>query len=333
MILITGGTGLAGSYFLLEFSRKNKNFKALARKNASKQKVLDLFKLYEPERAEEFFQRIEWVEGDLQDIPSLESALEGVSEVYHLAEKVSFDEKKADELYKINVEGTKNLVSLCIDKKINKFCFAGNIAILDPKLDGTKITEEAEWDFKRLHSDYAASKYGAEMEVWRGSQEGLNVVIVNTGIVLGSGNWGQSCGTLYDFARKSIFFPSGTTGYIDVSDMAEICIRLMDSEIANERFILVSENVSYEKVIQTLRNIFKQKNARPISDFWLKKIAFLSRIQPFVPSLSKASVAGLTGKSEYSNEKIKKMLNYEFQPIEKSLEFHAKNYLKQKKFK
>jgi len=331
MILITGGTGLVGSHFLLEFSRKNKAFKALARKDTSKQKVLNFFKLYEPEQAEELFRRIQWVEGDLLDVPSLDAALDSVSEVYHLAGKVSFDEREAGELYKINVEGTKNMVNLCIDKKIRKFCFISSIATLDPKFDNPKITEEAEWNLKYPHSSYASSKYGAEMEVWRASQEGLKVVIVNPGIILSSGNEGRSSEMLYLWAaRNPSFFPSGTTGYVDAWDVAQICIQLMESEIENERFILVSESVSYEKMIQSLRKIFNLKPAYPVSDFWLKKAFFLSRILPFLPSFSKAAVRDLTGKSEYSNEKIKKTLNYEFRPIEKSLEFYAKNYLKQK---
>ncbi len=334
MILVTGGTGLVGSYVLLQLARKKKQVKVLIRENAPKQEVYNLFKLYEPQQYQQLYDSLQWETGDILDISSLEQALDGISQVYHVAGKVTFEEKEARKLYKVNVEGTKNLVNLSIDKKIEKFCFISSIATLDPTLQSSLITEKSEWNFKVAHSSYACSKYGAEMEVWRGSQEGLKVIVVHPGVVLGSGNWKRSSGLLYDMTVKNTaFYTSGGTGYVDAEDVAEICVQLMDSPVANERYILVSENAYYERVFQFLRNHFYKNPAKRISDFWLKKLAFLSRIFPVKRKISKGVVAALTESPEYSSEKIKETLNYTFIPLEESLKYHANNYLRYKQLK
>ncbi len=334
MILVTGGTGLVGSYLLLQLVRKKKQVKILARENAPKEEVYNLFKIYEPQRYQELYDSLQWEEGDILDVCSLEKALINVSQVYHVAGKVSFDERESRQLYEVNVEGTKNLVNLSVERKIEKFCFISSIATLDLSLDSLLITEQSEWNFKVLHSSYACSKYGAEMEVWRSSQEGLPVVVVHPGVVLGTGNWERSSGLLYDMTiRNRAYYSSGGTGYVDAEDVAEISVRLMDSSIVNERYILVSKNASYEKVFQFLRNHFKKNKVKKISDFWLTKLAFLTRILPVKRKISRAAVVALTGKTEYSSEKIQKTLDYTFIPLEKSLKFHADNYLQYKQTK
>ncbi|MDR2121605.1 MAG: NAD-dependent epimerase/dehydratase family protein [Flavobacteriaceae bacterium] len=335
MILVTGGTGLVGSYVLLQLTRKKRQVRALIRGNSPKKEVYDLFRLYEPREYQRLYDSIQWTEGDILDIFSLEQAFAGISQVYHIAGKVSFEEREARQLYKINVEGTKNIVNISIEKAIEKFCFISSIATLDLQLNQSVITEKSEWNFKAVHSSYAYSKYGAEMEVWRGSQEGLKVVVVHPGVVLGSGNWERSSGLLYDLTvRNRAFYPSGTTGYVDAEDVAEICTRLMDDDsIVNERYILISENVSYERTIQFLRKIFNKAPAKKIPDSWLEKIAFLSRIFPVNRKISKAVTYTLKGKSEYSGDKVKEVLEYTFIPVEESLKFHANNYLRYKQIK
>ena len=334
MILVTGGTGLVGSYVLLQLVRKRKKVKVLVRKDASRKEVYSLFQLYEPQQYQQLYDFLIWEEGDILDIPSLEKAFSGVSQVYHVAGKVTFNENEVSQLYKVNVEGTRNLVNVSIEHGVEKFCFISSIATLDAQLDQEYITEKAEWNFKAIHSSYACSKYGAEMEVWRGSQEGLNVLVVCPGVILGSGNWERSSGVLYDKILEVPFYTSGSTGYVDAEDVAEVCVQLMANQsVTNEKYILVSENASYEQITRLIRTHLKKKPARKISDFWLGKMAFLSRILPVKTRISKAAYSALTGNSEYSNQKIREEINYTFIPLEKSLQYHIKNYLQYKQIK
>lgn len=333
MILVTGGTGLVGSYLLLKLAEKGNQVKALYRSEDSKQEVFNLFKLYEPERFKELYDSLQWIKGDILDIISLDEAFTDVTKVYHVAGKVSFDEKDKKELRKINIEGTQNMVNLSINHKIDKFCYISSIATLDPNLEDSSINENAEWNFKFNHSSYACSKYGAEMEVWRGSQEGLHVLVVYPGIVLGSGNWKRGNGLLYDQAYADrAYYTSGITGCIDASDVADICIRLMDDpSISNEKFILTADNISYKNLMCLLRKELNRKPPIKISNSLLKRISVLSRFLPGKKTLSKPVYLALTSQNTYSNDKIKKLFSYAFIPIQDSLKFHAKNYLQYKK--
>ena len=213
MILVTGGTGLVGAHLLLQLVANETTVRALFRLEASKEKTYNLFKLV---NKEEEFSKIEWVCGDILDIPSLEIAFQGINLVYHCAGFISFDPNKENQLRQTNIQGTANIVNFCIDKKVQKLCHVSSIAALGDLLPNEKvITEKSEWNPEKPHSDYAISKYGAEMEIWRGYQEGLKVVIVNPGIILGIGFWNQSSGLLFKIVKnKLLFYTSGISGYI-----------------------------------------------------------------------------------------------------------------------
>ena len=91
------------------------------------------------------------------------------------------------------------------------------------------------------------TKYGAEMEVWRGTQEGLNTVVVNPGIIIGPGYWHNGSGSLFKRIYKGMsHYTNGVVGFVGVNDVAQIMIKLMESNIINQRYILISENLSYK---------------------------------------------------------------------------------------
>ena len=183
MVLITGATGLVGSHLALHLLENNERIRAIYRTKTSIEKTKSLFKLY---GKESLFEQIEWIEADINDIPSLEIAFKGVEYVYHCAALISFDPKDEKKLRKINIEGTANIVNFCLAFNVKKLCHVSSIAALGDLMEHeTLITEETIWNPEKHHSDYAISKYGAEMEIWRGLQEGLPVVIINPGVILG----------------------------------------------------------------------------------------------------------------------------------------------------
>ncbi|WP_295811538.1 NAD-dependent epimerase/dehydratase family protein [uncultured Apibacter sp.] len=331
MILVTGGTGLVGSYLVLKLAKKAKHVKVLYRNNATRQEVYNLFKIHEPERYKVLYDSLQWIEGDILDITSLQNEFEGVTEVYHAAGKVSFNEKEKKLLNKINIEGTQNMINLSITNKIDKFCFFSSIATLDPNFDVSIINENAEWNFKRNHSSYACSKYGAEMEVWRGSQEGLKVLVVYPGIVIGSGNWERANKLLYEMTYADrAFYTSGSTAFIDASDLAEVCIRLMEDLINNDKYIVTARNVTYKEIICQLRSAFEMKPPIEITNSQLKKMAFWSQFLSSKKRISKSAYFALISQNKYSNDKLEQYLSYSFLSLEDSLNIHAKNYLQYK---
>ncbi|MEO1484767.1 MAG: NAD-dependent epimerase/dehydratase family protein [Bacteroidota bacterium] len=244
MILVTGGTGLIGSHLLYQLCLQDKPVKATYRTKASLEKCRQLFELYSKE-ARILFNKIQWVKADIIDIEALQVHFDDVTEVYHSAALISFDPRDFSELMKTNQEGTANMVNLSVRNKVKKFCYVSSIAALGQGKPNTPLDEETEWNPQHA-TVYGISKFEAELEVWRGTQEGLKVVVVNPGIVLGPGFWHSGSGLLFKLVakQKTALLPSGT-GFTSVNEVVDSMLQLMDSSIVNERYILVNQNLSY----------------------------------------------------------------------------------------
>ena len=339
MILVTGATGILGRVIVLELLKQGKSVRATKRRNVQKgvlklDEVKNSFRFY-TENPDEFFNKIEWVDVDFDYINSLKEALNGVEELYHCAAKVSFHPKKKKEMYHTNIEGTKNLLFACENSSVKKFCFVSSIAVLDGLNENGEIDESSDFNSKLEHSAYAKSKHFSEMEVWRASAEGLKTVIVNPGIIIGSGNWQHSSGEMFGSFEKFPFAMPGTSAYIDVRDVAKISIELMDKNIFGERFILISENKKYAEVGNFVREKLGLKKAKIIPNFVLKIGNILNSLFgwlfPILQMANKTNIEAVTSNNKISNKKIKEKLNYQFIAVEESLAFHLNNYISDKK--
>ena len=119
------------------------------------------------------FSKIEWIKADITEVPSLIPVFKNITSVYHCAALVSFNPKDYRKMRQVNIDGTANMINLSIDAKVQKFCFVSSIAAVGNSINGKPIDEENEWSDEDNNNGYSITKYGAEMEVWRGSQEGL----------------------------------------------------------------------------------------------------------------------------------------------------------------
>ena len=333
MILVTGGTGLVGSHLLYQLSLENDTLRAIYRKNSNLKAVKNVFS-YFSEDFEHLFQKIEWVEADITDVVALEKAFKNTTEVYHAAALVSFDPKDYNKLRKINIEGTANIVNLSIENNIKKLCFVSSIAAVGRSINSQFINESNEWDIEKSNYGYAISKYGAEIEIWRASQEGIPVVIVNPGVILGAGFWNTGSGNLFSKIYKGFkFYSEGITGYVSVNDVVNAMILLMKSKVENERFILVSENISYREIFNAIALKFKKKKPTIKVTKLMSEIGWrLETIKSFLinkpPLLTKHSSKSIHQKRYFSSEKIEKTLDFKFEPISKSIASICKLYLK-----
>ena len=333
MTLVTGATGILGRVIVLELLKRGKTVRATKRKTSNLEEVRNSFKFY-TENPDEFFNKIEWVHIDFDDIDSLKIAVNGVEEVYHCAAKVSFHPKDKKEMYHTNIDGTKNLLYACENPSVKKFCFVSSIAVLDGFNEKGMMDEDSDFNSKLEHSAYAESKHFSEMEVWRASAEGLNVVIVNPGMIIGSGNWNESSGLIYENFTKGFTF-SGGTSYVDVRDVAKISVELMEKNIFGERFILISENKRYSEMTNFVRNKLGKSTPKILSKSVLNFAKILNFCFGwFIPSLkmaNKVNIESVTNLNPISNQKIMERLDYQFIPVEESLDFHLKNYRQDKK--
>ncbi|WP_281227028.1 NAD-dependent epimerase/dehydratase family protein [Flavobacterium aquiphilum] len=319
MVLVTGGTGLVGAHLLIHLLEKGEKVRAIYRNSDNIQKTKNLFSLY---KKEALFDSVQWIQGDILEIPALENTFEEIDEVYHCAAMISFDPKEEETVRKTNIEGTANIVNFCLAKNIKKLCHVSSIAALgDLPEHESIITEETEWNPEKPHSDYAISKYGAEMEIWRGLQEGLEVVIVNPGVIIGPGFWDQGSGELFTRVKKGLpFYTKGLTGFVAVLDVVTIMHQLMKSPIHGERYTLIGQNIVFQDLLNSIAEALKVKkpqyHATPFMMTVLSKLDWIaSNIFLQKRQLSLASARSSYTTDLYSNEKIKNALNFTFMDV------------------
>jgi dihydroflavonol-4-reductase len=319
MVLVTGGTGLVGAHLLLHLIENGEMVRAIYRNLETIQKTKSLFTLHKKENV---FEKINWVQADILDIPSLEIAFENIDYVYHCAAFISFDPKDEKIVRKTNIEGTANIVNFCIAKNVQKLCFVSSIAALgDLKENETIITEDTEWNPELFHSDYAISKYGAEMEIWRGQQEGVNSIIVNPGIILGPRFWQEGSGILFKKIENGFsFYSKGTTGIIAVTDVVNIMVQLMKSDAKNERFTLISTTITFQDLFNSIADALKKRRPSiyitPFATRVLSRIDwFFSNVFRTKRKLDRATATASFTINAYSNEKIKNQLQFDFTDI------------------
>lgn len=320
MILVTGGTGLVGSHLLLALTKKGDRVTALFR---TQDKVAFVEQFFAFAKAETQFSSINWIQADITDIPALECAFKGVTKVYHCAAKISFDPYDFNALRKTNVEGTANVVNLCLSNQIEKLVYLSSIATL-AKTPNTPIDEENHWDPNVSNSVYGITKYGGETEVWRSTQEGLNALIFNPGIILGAGDYTSGSGALFGRVHKGLtYYTKGGSGVIDVLDVVDLMIQGMESTIINERFILVAQNWTYKTLLSEIAvALHKKEPSRVLSTGILNVIRLLDALWgSFLRKrkLTKLGVISAQEVSEYSNAKVTEHFDYTPRDITKCI--------------
>lgn len=316
---------MLGAHLLFELTSKGKHVKAICRSSSDLKGVRKIFSYY-TSAPDEFLQRISWVEVDLMDAAAVWETMEGVEQVYHCAAIVSFNPADAERLMVINPETTANVVNAAIDCGVQKLVHVSSVAALGRKKQGQSINEKTEWVESKHNSAYAKSKYLAELEVWRGTEEGLNAVIVNPSIILGPGKWDEGSAALFGRVANGFkYFTDGVNAYVDVRDVAAIMHILMHNNISSQRYVLVSENKSYREIFNLIAQKMGVKppsvHARP----WMGEIVWRlevwrSKLFGGKPMVTKETARTAHQMNYYDNSKVREMLNFEFRPVEQTIE-------------
>ena len=295
MILVTGGAGLLGNTLIEMLLQKGENVRATYNSTPL---------------ALNTFTNFETVKCDILDVYALEDALQDVTEIYHCAGLVSFNPKDEKKLYSINVEGTANVVNAALNAGTRKFVHVSSVAALGRIRPGEMIDETMLWTEDTSNSKYGHSKYLGEMEVWRGVAEGLNAVIINPSIILGAGNWNEGSTKIF----KSVYdeFPwytEGTSGFVDVKDVAVAMIQLMESNITAEKFIISAENISYRDMFTMMAKAFgKKAPSKKVTPFIAALTWRMENIKSMFmgtsPLLTRETANTALTKVEYDNRKL-----------------------------
>lgn len=310
MVLVTGSAGLVGKELINQLLAKGKKIRAIYNKNMTVATDPGL----------------EQLQCSILDVIGLEEAMKGIEEVYHCAGLVSFIPDNEGQLYKINVEGTANLVNAALEEGIKKMVHVSSVSALGRLRKGEVITENMQWTESSSNSKYGQSKYLGEMEVWRGIAEGLNAVIVNPTIILGAGNWdGGSTGIFKSAYNEFPWYTEGVSGFVDVRDVATAMIMLMESEVSAERFIVSAANETYREIFNKIAKCFNKKPpSKRVTPFLASLVwriqSMKTRLGSREPLLSKETAATALAEVYYDNHKLLSYFpSFAYRPLDETI--------------
>jgi dihydroflavonol-4-reductase len=312
MILITGATGFLGSELVHRLTTDGNQVRALRREHSKIPVLLQ----NNP--------NIEWCITDILDLGTLEDAFEGITQVYHCAAFVSFNPKDKKKLLSANIEGTSNIVNLCLLNNV-RLVHVSSVAALGNAKKGKLITDKDFWEYDAKVHSYAISKYEGEMEVWRGIAEGLNAVIVNPSVIIGPNSGFSGSGAIFKLVRDGLsYYTQGATGIVDVADVVKAMVALMNSAEQGERYTISAENYHYQQFFKEIADGFGVKPPSKEAKPWMlglawraAKVASLFTTKP--PALTSDAARSSLNESLYSNEKIKLTTGIEFKPLRQSI--------------
>jgi nucleoside-diphosphate-sugar epimerase len=324
MILVTGATGLVGSYLLYDLLRSEEPVRALLHNPQSLNHTRKIFTGLGAD-AEELIRKIDWVDGDVLDYFSLLDAMKGVQKVYHCAAIVSFDPRDRDLMMKINVDGTANVVNAALEAGVDKLCHVSSIAALGRTENSNIIDEKSQFRTSSHNSKYSLSKFAGEREVWRGTAEGLKAVVVNPSVILGYSDSDKGSTKMFStIFRNSMFYGTGINGFVDVQDVVRAMIGLMESKVQNERFVVSGGDFSYREIFTLIARSFGKSDPKfavpgQVLDIVWRLEWLRGKLTGAKPLITKETARTSKGSFYYSTKKLHCTFNFEFTPIEKTI--------------
>lgn len=321
MIFISGATGFLGSYLARNLVKQGYKVRAFKRIHSN-------FELLEESAAQ-----IEWMEGDLMDITSIENALDGVEKIYHCAGVISTGKRAREQAALINTTGTGNLFNAALSQNIKKVVHVSSTMALGLPSNNILIDENTYASRAKTASAYLESKRLGELEAWRANAEGLDVVIVNPAGLVGAGRWRhEPLNAIAAVAKGLQFYTGGTNGFIDVRDAADIMIRLMESNITGERFVLVAENLSLKDLVGMIADELqlprpKYKVGKILNSLAWRYESLKSIITGNDPLFTRDDLYIAAMSLRYNNSKIINTLGYKFRPMAQSIHETVQAYL------
>lgn len=311
MILVTGGAGLLGKELITQLLAQGKQVKAIYNKTPLADFQSENFQQYQC---------------NILDVIGLEEAMQDIELVYHCAAIVTFNPKRKQEMFKINVEGTANVVNAALDAGVKKMVYVSSVAALGRIRENEPVNESMNWTEETSNSNYGQSKYMAEMEVWRGIGEGLDAVIVNPVIILGVGDWDWGSTKIFQSVYNEFpWYSDGITGFVDVKDVAAVMTRLMDSNITAQRFIVSAANRTYKDVLTLIAKAFGKKPPyKKVTPLIAKIVWRLESVKSWFnkkdPLVTKETSITALAKVNFDNSKLKKYLpDFNYRPIEETI--------------
>ena len=324
MVLVTGGTGFLGSYILKKLVENNVEVIAIRRSARLPFYI-----------STDILKKVNWIEGDILDISFVKEAMKTADEVIHSAAIVSFSSHDRSRMYKVNIEGTENVINAALESNISRLVHVSSVAALGRTTTSEIVNENKKWEKNKNNTHYAITKQKAEMHVWRGFAEGLNGVIVNPSTIIGYGNWNQSSCAIFKNAYKEFpWYTNGLNGFVGVEDVAELIVRLTFSGISEQRFIINAENWKFQKLFATISDYFHKKPphleaGKLIGNFAWRIESIRSSLTGKHPLLTKETYRIAHSQTSFDNSALLKLFpDFQYTPLETVIKKACESYIK-----
>jgi dihydroflavonol-4-reductase len=250
-ILVTGATGLAGGNLVRELACQGREVRILVRPRSRLAAVQDLA-------------GVEPVHGDILDRPSLGKALQGVKEVYHCAAMVTMWVPDPEQMRRVNVDGTRNVLELSAAAGVRRVVHMSTVDAIGfqtPEGWGTRhkpshegVAYQNDW----LKIPYMQTKHEAQRVALGFAASGaMEVVVVNPTFMLGPYDVKPSSGTLIlQVARgRAKGYTTGGNNFVDVRDVASGAVSAMEKGRSGELYILGNENLTYQEIFSRVAGV------------------------------------------------------------------------------
>lgn len=313
MILVTGATGHIGNVLVRKLVNKGLQIRVITLPGDDLRPLSGL--------------EVEKVEGDITDFSSILAAFKDVDIVFHLAGIISIMPGRDELLYKVNVEGTRNVVEACLHKGVKRLIYTSSVHALKEPPHGTEIDETCQYQPEFSRGGYDRTKAQASLEVLEGVKKGLDAVIVCPSGIIGPCDYnisqmGQMILNYMNGDMKA--YIDGAYDFVDVRDVAQGLILACQKGVSGESYILSGEKITVQELMFTLENVTK------ISRPWLKIprwiVTAAGKITPLYyrnrktkPLFTSYSVEVLASNCDINNSKARRELGYNPRPLSESI--------------
>jgi dihydroflavonol-4-reductase len=235
-VLVTGGTGFLGSQLVAALVGRGDLVRVLRRARSD---LITLDGL-----------PVEHIIGDILDPDAVARAVEGCEWVFHVAGLSSYWRARREEIYRVNVEGTRIVMEACLRSGVRRVVHTSSIGAIGIPAQGTIGNEDTSFDEMSASFAYADSKRLAEEEVRHAVAQGLPAVIVNPAVVIGAGDHYLISGSIVvELSRR--WLPALPPGGICVADVDAVVrghIAAAQEGRVGDRYVLGGENLTYRQI-------------------------------------------------------------------------------------
>ncbi len=270
------------------------------------------------------------IDGDVCDIASLDEFFEEADEstcVIHCAGIVSVATNPGRRIYDVNVDGTKNMLSFSLERKVAKFVYVASVHAIPEQQKGQPIKEVGEFSPDIIYGDYSKSKAMAAQAVLDAAKQGLNACVVFPSSIIGPNDEekGSVISMLAACAEGKLRVAvKGGYDFVDVRDVADGIVACTEKGEKGEGYILSGRFASIKEIVECAKDvagvdkrvlyfpIFAAKAVAPLYE----RIAIRKKAKLF---FTPYSIKVLSSNGRFSNEKAKTQLEFCPRPLAETI--------------